>query len=122
MSKICTTREQSQKLIELGIDANTADMWYDKGLGVHPNNIPQVRAFNDDDVIDCYYIYPAWSLSALLGLMDKNIPNVSLKYDGSEWFIICEGSEEYEYKSFVSTCPLDAAFKMVCILLENKEL
>lgn len=28
MKKICTTKEQSQKLIELGLDVNTADMWY----------------------------------------------------------------------------------------------
>ena len=28
MNKICTTIEQSQKLIELGVDVNTADMRY----------------------------------------------------------------------------------------------
>jgi len=27
-SKICTSIEQSKKLIELGIDVNTADMYY----------------------------------------------------------------------------------------------
>ena len=32
MNKICTSKEQSQKLIDLGIDINTADMywWYFK--------------------------------------------------------------------------------------------
>ena len=29
MNKICTSIEQSKKLIELGIDVNTADMYYD---------------------------------------------------------------------------------------------
>lgn len=28
-NKICTSLEQSQKLIELGIDVNTADMFWD---------------------------------------------------------------------------------------------
>ena len=28
MSKICTSIEQSKKLIELGIDVNTADMYW----------------------------------------------------------------------------------------------
>ena len=28
MNKICTSQKQSQKLIELGIDINTADMRY----------------------------------------------------------------------------------------------
>ena len=28
MNNICTSVEQSQKLIELGIDVNTADMYY----------------------------------------------------------------------------------------------
>ena len=29
MNKICTTIKQSKKLIELGIDINTADMFWD---------------------------------------------------------------------------------------------
>jgi hypothetical protein len=29
MNKICTSIEQSKKLIELGIDVNTADMFWD---------------------------------------------------------------------------------------------
>ena len=29
MAKICTSQEQSKKLIELGVDVNTADMYYD---------------------------------------------------------------------------------------------
>lgn len=29
MNKICTNIEQSKKLIELGIDVNTADMFWD---------------------------------------------------------------------------------------------
>lgn len=34
MNKICTSIEQSQKLIEIGIDTNTADMYYDNILDI----------------------------------------------------------------------------------------
>lgn len=136
MSKICTTIEQSQKLIELGIDVNTADMHYVRKITDFMGNkletpkwsMPKYGNTNSKHAsyiiqnFENYELCPVWSLAALLELIGKNISNVSLKYDGSEWFIIYEGREEYEYKSFVSTCPLDAAFKMICILLENKEL
>lgn len=59
MSKICTSIDQSKKLIELEIDRNTADMCWQN------NEFP--IGFNDDDAI------PAWSLSALLELMPKHI-------------------------------------------------
>ena len=118
MNKICTTREQSQKLIELGIDANTADMVWVCGR-LHTDG-PKYQVLRvKEEVSEPENYIPAWSLAALLELIDKNISNVSLEYDGSEWFIIYEGREEYEYKSFVSTCPLDAAFEMVCFLLKK---
>ena len=55
MNEICTSIEQSQKLIKLGIDVNTADMCWQN------NEFP--IGFNDDDAV------PAWSLSALLSLL-----------------------------------------------------
>lgn len=55
MNKICTSIEQSQKLIKLGIDVNTADMCWQN------NEFP--IGFNDDDAV------PAWSLAALLNYL-----------------------------------------------------
>lgn len=37
MNKICTNLEQSKKLIELGIDVNTADMCY-RIVAYNPND------------------------------------------------------------------------------------
>lgn len=70
MNKICTTIEQSQKLVELGIDVNTADTWY-QYIG---------DSFKDGITKPVYFLMvmrddpsekdiPAWSLSALLNIL-----------------------------------------------------
>ena len=63
MNKICTSIEQSQKLIKLGIDVNTADMCYDWSvIGKEYSTVAQCRKYIDDEL-------PAWSLSALLNYL-----------------------------------------------------
>ena len=47
MNKICTSPEQSQKLLELGIDVNTADMCYD-GYALDNNGSHPVRLHKSD--------------------------------------------------------------------------
>lgn len=74
MNKICTSFEQSKKLIELGIDPDTADMgylwWMDtetKKEGI--DEIPTV--LNGLPLEKCDI--PAWSLTALINLMPESI-------------------------------------------------
>ena len=122
MTKICTSIEQSKKLIELGIDRNTADMCY-KCLGEDPYDLI-VRPYSDwkeeykvllksGDA----KVYPAWSLTALLKLIPKSIistPNpLSTNY--------CCRNVEFDME-FYADNPVDAVFTMVCWLLENKKL
>ena len=57
-----TTIEQSKKLLSLGLDPNTADMFYHLGESLVPNVI---YGCNED--FKCYLL--AWSLTALLELM-----------------------------------------------------
>lgn len=69
MNKICTSIEQSKKLIELGIDVNTADMlWkYDSFQKFHRLELFEEgfpKTISKEDI-------PAWSLSALLYLLDN---------------------------------------------------
>ena len=61
-SQICTTREQSERLLALGIKKETADMYY------RTNWINAVAA---NDVIDLYEddVIPAWSLHRLMCLV-----------------------------------------------------
>ena len=65
MNKICTSIEQSKRLIELGIDVNSADMVYHKNLDGTYN----LRVVNN--ILE--YDIPAWSLSALLELMPSHL-------------------------------------------------
>lgn len=59
-SAICTSREQSEKLLALGLKKDTADMWYPHFASTCP--IPLVdETLASDDI-------PAWSLHRLLCL------------------------------------------------------
>jgi hypothetical protein len=70
MNKICTSIEQSLKLIELGIDVNTADMYYPNRVSGHNYPLP----------IECKMglpllsqEIPAWSLAVLLQVLPLGI-------------------------------------------------
>ena len=75
MSQIATTKEQSKKLIELGIDVNTSDMYYykedvfDYALSVFNGKL-LVKGNSKPNAEDTI---PAWSLSALIELMPEHI-------------------------------------------------
>lgn len=116
MNRICTSIEQSKKLIDLGIDVNTADMCYIDGS----DKDCQVK----DGTLD-YEDIPAWSLSVLLELMPKELEDdldlcYGTFYGNGEypalWACSC-----INYIDFGDT-PVDAAFKVVCWLLKNKEI
>ena len=116
MTKICTTIEQSKKLLELGVDVNTADMWYQHiGYSItdgkeKPTYFPMVIRDNisDDDI-------PAWSLSALLELIPSTVFLYSklVKWDGSYYI---------EHREMLYDNPIDAAFEMIVWLKENNKL
>lgn len=60
MTQVCTTREQSQMLLDLGIRRETADMFWPL-----ESSFPEVCDSGDNLQAD----YPAWSLGALIKLM-----------------------------------------------------
>lgn len=66
-TKICTDIDQSKKLIELGIDPNTADMYLDYQPDGYVLIASELGYYNNDSEI------PAWSLSALLNIMPRTI-------------------------------------------------
>ena len=105
-NKICTSIEQSKKLIELGIDKKTSDMFYwcgeDIRMGGH-------KVQND------FYDIPAWSLTALL----KLIPKFSLEKDISN----NAGCQlHYNYNTVYYDEPVDAAVEMICWLKKHNKL
>ena len=120
MTKICTSLEQSQILIELGIDADTADIIY---------NLFDESYIRNDTPIDKYHT-PAWSLSALMELMPKLYDEDDIN-DGGCQPVLCKGFDnnmwhvvyrETIYGTDWYCDPIDAAFDMVCWLLENKKI
>lgn len=114
MNKICTSLEQSQKLIELGIDVNTADMFYlraDIALGeieCYPNVLHREEV--GDDI-------PAWSLAALMDVLDRGALFKTPKGWACQSYI--------EFKAITSDYynnPIDACVAMIEKLHEQKLL
>ena len=103
MNEICTSIEQSQKLIKLGIDVNTADMCWQN------NEFP--IGFNDDDAV------PAWSLSALLSLLfQPSLHNTAFGYWRCDYY-----KGQCWTFGYLADDPVDAVFNSVVSLLENKK-
>ena len=138
MNKICTSIEQSKKLMELGIDTDTADMCY-KCLGEDPYDLI-VRPYSDwkeeykvllrsGDA----KVYPAWSLAALLSVLPFQIIENNNRFGFYQVKGFNKQGETYrfEYKTnneyflFETSWynePIDAAFEMVCWLKENGKI
>ena len=138
MNKICTSLEQSKKLVELGIDVDTADMRYgyiapyeysDRMYEGGYDEVPYPKDFlkknpnfseNDYDGE-----FPAWSLSALLELIPTSIDEYTEDFSQLE---LTKCSVSYVYangnlrKGFLKDNFLDAIFEMIVWLKENNKL
>ena len=111
MNKICTSLEQSNKLIELGIDVSTADMyWWYSGRRYYVESMDD-NDFNKESDI------PAWSLSALLELIPPG--NILLR-DALSGKYKCININTVDSNLYDN--PVDAAFEMVCWLKENEKI
>lgn len=140
MNSICTSIEQSKKLIELGIDINTADMF----LAVN-GTIPVVSKYIDDGLVTADdTAIPCWSLAALMKLLPSefttknefgkykyeikirkykltdNVDIYQIAYGNYKWYE--DGS--HSWKDMINTGQkeelLDAAFEMVCWLKKEE--
>lgn len=65
-SQICTTKEQSERLLALGLKKETADMCLRIDLA-NPIAIP----YNEVDEFYYKVVIPAWSLHRLIEIYDK---------------------------------------------------
>ena len=134
MAKICTSIEQSKKLIELGIDITTADMYYYTVNG-DLYKTPNIIESEDDLYVDEKSI-PACSLSALLQLMPPYLfefergidltiyPNLN----GKGWHCsympnTIENMKNDKFRQITNgNDSIDAAFEMIVWLKENKKI
>ena len=132
-TNIVTTKDQSQRLLRCGVSAESADMMWsrldktrDHNLYAVPWYTPRLpnRKITDND-------FPAWSLSALLGL----IPHVIEVYDdGDYYFSLAQefpASEDYHAAYMYcwadddvlvgkrSSCPIEACVQLIEWLKEH---
>lgn len=128
MNKICTDIEQSKKLIELGIDVNTADMHYwkrtwrenDYAIGVGHSKEWQ-EGFESKGV---KYI-PCWSLAALLDVLPDEVGDnhyLTLEKEGKEYCCCYEDCNGNSFKHYFSDNPIDACYEMILKLNERELL
>jgi len=112
-----TTIKQSKKLVELGLNPDTADMCYSTfGVEAHPLHL---TLKNKEKLTPC------WSLGALMELMPKIQEDED---DGGCYPTLCKGynTDKWHcvYRSSIHITDwfdnsIDAAFEMVCWLLEK---
>ena len=111
-----TTKEQSARLLQCGVDPETADMMFT------PHNTLSAGPYKE--VLKNRYYFPAWSLSALLNLMPRTVThkgrtNILGLYheeekDGGGWNYSCPG-----IVYFVEDTPFEAVCKMIEWLTAN---
>lgn len=132
MTKICTDLEQSKRLIELGIDINTADMFWDMAE-------PEKRRTPTVGLISDYYdmedwAIPAWSLSALLELIPPHLgefnegidfgfgKSMNGKWYSAHYLQYFQNGDVDSVKTVTGDTAVDAAFEMVVWLKENGKI
>lgn len=127
MNKICTSLSQSKKLIELGVDINTADMYYSFDYNIEEYD-EDAQIIPKSELGQHFSLFPkdilAWSLTALFNIIPKKI---NFGYENDSTFVLkpLENGKylaDYYEVSFVKDNPIDVAFEMVVWLLENKKL
>jgi len=133
---IATNIEQSKHLLELGLDPKTADMFYFSYGMFRPMKLHVGKILEDVVTGKRQWAIPAWSLSALLEVMPKVIVHdmdkhvLCFKYaEGVApfmYYVVESGRNKGKLIRFDNgRCvpdaydALDAAYKMVCWLLEQ---
>lgn len=120
-----TTIEQSKKLVKLGLNFNTADMCYIQHFDESYNEVTFIEEnpilTHTIDAIDL----PCWSLGALIDIMPSVIyksaecaASLSI-YKNSMYHVSYRTSSGIDETWFSKESLIDAAFEMVCWLIEN---
>lgn len=114
MSNIATTISQSRKLIELGLDPNSADMVW---TTANPD-LPILLAYPIEDCNNWNDKIPAWSLSALLEVIPKEtLPALEYREGNKEWEAnVWIHHNIHCISHYDKMC---AVYSMVCWLLEQ---
>lgn len=123
MNKICTSIEQSKHLLELGLDPETADMWYT----LSEDEELKILSINKETLRGNKFV-PAWSLSALLDLIPHTM-FTGIKFDLNNysdnlnvWTASYSEKDSETGIIRLKATPIDAIYEIVVWLLKNKKL
>lgn len=128
-----TTLEEAKKLVDAGLDPNTADMYYIKEPFMQIELHTRIDKFAEK--IGGYPIekenhYPCWSLGALLKLIPKNIKvndesfQFYMSYDNTnKWSSVYE-SAFFKRRFFCSVFPnqMELLINVILWLLHNNHI
>lgn len=97
-SQVCTTRDQSERLMSLGLKKETADMHhyqYVEGGRWNVEARPSIAGYNNR-------LVPAWSLHRLItmmpnGFQDEQYRNFVLKVDSQDVSYVCNYVDDDGY-------------------------
>lgn len=87
-SQICTTKEQSERLIALGLKKETADMCSRLAVesnGITRTEVEDIFSFTPDDWDNAREVTPRWSLHRLIEML-----NIQMQTDG-RYIYLAEG-------------------------------
>jgi hypothetical protein len=120
-NRISTNIEQSKHLFELGLNSDSADMFWMDTNSVKPClNLMDDGIFNHRNYLVRFpnTSLPAWSLSALLDVMPKELlPELEWREDNNEWEVnVWINHNIHSISHYDKLC---AAYEMVHWLLEN---
>ena len=80
-SQICTTKEQSERLLALGLKKKTADCsWNTVTLHGTPITYPSQESWLDYSIISDNH-FPAWSLHRLIEMLNYQVIHNGKKYE-----------------------------------------
>lgn len=115
-TKICTSLEQSKKLVELGMDIETADMCYFPVQSIENNVHYNLFAHKEKVGI------PAWSLSKLLVII-RDWQCVWLGANDMEsWVTEFNLGSGKHYTTAPTTDPLDAVYNCLVWLIKKRKV
>lgn len=118
-----TTVEQSRKLLELGLDPKSSNMYYSLDEEDQTYQILYPYRYEHLDELTIYdRLCPAWTLDALFKLIPRThkFKNAFREYTKSGkiiWCFWCHAISEY---TFEGDTDFDCIYNMVVWLLENK--
>lgn len=115
-TNIATTQDQSQRLLRCGVPAGTADIcWFIESGKINKNKLSLNTEFIGSEFSSpkghIEYI-PAWSLSALLGLLPKEMGIAVGAYPGSDKYT-CFTLIDPDIEPIVADTAIESTVQMI---------